>query len=280
MIQTVIETFLDEPHPVWDQTSTQVLADYKWKELKAQGFTPENYNTAGILFHHPETPFSKQALMDDPNKLQIIYLEDLNPLLKDFYEKHGLPGLGHETFPGQLTDKLQNAFSILSLGPNPMSSVKVLVRSIHVLYAQDPEIDISYSHPRLPFSIFVSLTTDDSWISNIRVAESILHEALHLKLSLVEAQTPLVYAHTGRVFYSPWRDEKRPAQGVLHGLFVFRGILDFYTGLIPSIKEPEALDFLAFRKYQIKEELTSLLTFRHCPDLTKAGAILTTNLLP
>ena len=63
--------------------------------------------------------------------------------------------------------------------------------------------------------------------------EAILHEAMHLQLSLIERYIPLIES-TGetKLYYSPWRNEARPARGVLHGLFVFRAIYEFFSILI------------------------------------------------
>jgi HEXXH motif-containing protein len=160
-----------------------------------------------------------------------------------------------------------------------LDDVLTLVRSIQVLQSEDDEIDVSYSHPGIAFSIFVSLCKDISPLSDLRVAESILHEAMHLKLTLIEKIVPLVKVDTGNRYYSPWREELRPARGVLHGMFVFRTILDFFRGL--GVPEGEGIaGYLTFRKEQIIHELRQLRGFYTCPDFTPDGAILTENLLP
>jgi HEXXH motif-containing protein len=111
------------------------------------------------------------------------------------------------------------------------------------------------------------------------VAESILHESMHLKLSLIEQIVPLVKPDTGNRYYSPWRDEPRPAHGVMHGLFVFRAVFDFFRSLNGQTRA-SIKDHLDFRQEQIIEEFRQLDQFDRCPDLTSDGAILIKNLLP
>ncbi len=152
--------------------------------------------------------------------------------------------------------------------------------SIHIFRPPDVEIDLSYSHPQIPFSIFLSVCEDDSTISNFRLAESILHEAMHLKLTLIENIVPLVEANTNTLFYSPWRSEERPIKGVLHGLFVFRAIKEFYEELYKTIKFSEAEEYFSTRISQIKNEITLLKGFAASSELTVEGANLSKNLLP
>lgn len=152
--------------------------------------------------------------------------------LQSFYDEHGLDLLTESEIEadGALM-KFKKAISILHLIEPAYDSITDLVRSIHILKQPDAEIDVSYSHPQIPFSIFVSVCADDSTISNLRVVESILHEAMHLKLTLIENIVPLIKQDSCLLSYSPWRDEHRPTRGVLHGMFVFKVIKDFYEFL-------------------------------------------------
>jgi HEXXH motif-containing protein len=176
--------------------------------------------------------------------------------------------------------KLRSAVSILQLIRPAYDCITNLVHSIHVLRQLDTEVDLSYSHPDIPFSIFVSVCEDDLTISNLRVAESILHEAMHLKLTLIENIVPLVKANTNKQYYSPWRGEERPIKGVLHGLFVFKVIQEFFKELCKRQIMSEAREYLLERGRQISSEIAQLKNFESSNGLTAMGANLATSLLP
>jgi len=88
--------------------------------------------------------------------------------------------------------------------------------------------DVSHSEPRWPHLIFVSLPPP-THVGDLRLAEAIVHEAMHLNLSLAEGRTSLIEDDTQ--LYSPWRSTARPAGGVLHGVYVFAVLLRFFEDL-------------------------------------------------
>ncbi len=62
------------------------------------------------------------------------------------------------------------------------------------------------------------------------VAEMLLHEFCHNKLRLLQEVAPLIsdkYSNRS-IFYSPWRDDPRPIDGLMHGLYVFSSIAHFW----------------------------------------------------
>ena len=113
------------------------------------------------------------------------------------------------------------------LGAVPELEALVLqvVHDIHPL-AGEPNYDVSHSQPQWRETIFVSCPERDDDLGALRLAESIVHEAMHLHLTNEEAQAPLV-AVPSEMTHSPWRDIDRPVQGVMHGLFVFACIHRF-----------------------------------------------------
>lgn len=120
--------------------------------------------------------------------------------------------------------QIQAAADVLKYIPTMARSVGMLVKSVHPLQAPRDH-DISHSTPELPFSIFVSTPADDERDTSLRVAESLIHESMHLQLTLVDSLEPL--AENDRANgYSPWKDEFRPVTGLLHGLYVFAVIHD------------------------------------------------------
>ena len=128
-------------------------------------------------------------------------------------------GLNFKASCSYEVDALRSALSLLDSGNSILGSLGELVRSIHLLEA-GPEYDISHSDPSIPYSIFLSVPPVDTAHMEVRVLESIIHEAMHLQLSLIERIWPL--KERDFVGYSPWQRKVRPAQGLLHGLYVFR----------------------------------------------------------
>ncbi len=102
---------------------------------------------------------------------------------------------------------------------------------------------------------------------------------MHLQLTLVEAVVPLVIP-SERTYFSPWRNEYRPAQGVLHALYVFKVIDAFLGGA--SFEEPSLTQSQGFAKESrvtIANQMREIHDFRGCMDLTPDGAALVHRLL-
>lgn len=168
-----------------------------------------------------------------------------------------------------------NAVDLLAAGPGLREAIEALVQRVHPLVPSGPGYDSSHSDPELPFSIFVSIP-DGQPAAALRLAESILHEAMHLQLSLVEAREPLVRqpqpserAATG---YSPWQDTERPIGGLVHGLFVFRVIFDWLGALSASRPHDRDIAHYATRRgIEIRQEVESLGDLAASPALTAPG---------
>jgi HEXXH motif-containing protein len=61
-----------------------------------------------------------------------------------------------------------------------------------------------------------------------RLACALLHESEHSKLNGVLGLVDLVQASRGRRFYSPWRNEPRPAVGLLYGVYAWLAVASFW----------------------------------------------------
>ncbi len=65
--------------------------------------------------------------------------------------------------------------------------------------------------------------------SGLSLAETFVHELHHLVLGAVEDLVPLVdHERDDRLGYAPWRDDPRPAAGLLHGCYAHLGITEFW----------------------------------------------------
>lgn len=269
-----------KPIPVWNSLLVAELVQAKWESLNNDNsLNQENYSISKTIINASSLQSRKEPIIYNGN--EVIYLEYPSKELKSFYDKHGIKTINEDELENvKALLKLREAIALLRKVKTAYFSIIKIVESIQVLKQDYDYIDISYSNPRVPFSIFVSVCSDFSIISSLRVAESILHESMHLKLTLLEGVIDMVKTDTPNVYYSPWRDEKRPAQGILHGLFVFKAIYDFYNLIIDELHdEKEAVKFIENRMTEIKEELSTLTYLSGIPELSKEGKELVINLL-
>ena len=83
-------------------------------------------------------------------------------------------------------DRLEEALEVLARLPTLGQTICYLIRSLHVISSDDNQVDVSFSDPGLPFSAFVSVPKPSAENVALRIGEAMLHEAMHLQLTLVE----------------------------------------------------------------------------------------------
>jgi HEXXH motif-containing protein len=150
------------------------------------------------------------------------------------------------------------------------------VAHIHILESP-PGYDISHSEPFWPNRIFVSIPERPDQVGALRLAESIIHEAMHLHLTFFELKTPLVRDLIGQI-QSPWRKAPRPYGGVLHGLFVFVCLREYFIRIANA---PDAAGgrHLHQRVDEIDADINQIEFEQLAPGLTDAGRALLTRLM-
>jgi uncharacterized protein len=62
----------------------------------------------------------------------------------------------------------------------------------------------------------------------ISLAVTMTHEVQHAKLSALMDIAPLTKEDDGSRYYAPWRDDPRPASGLLQGAYAFLGVAGFW----------------------------------------------------
>ena len=280
-LATLIEKYIEQPFPVWNANITRELVKGRWKYLRNENSWDLNqYNTAGYVLKNPSISVNRTPLTCK-SEPYIIYMEIPSfEYLTNFYKENGL-NLFTE---GELEkicalEKLGYALDIINLVSPVYDCVLNLVRAIQVIKSHNIDRDASYSHPDIPFSVFVSVCHDSSEHSNLRVAESILHETMHLKLSLIENEVQLIKRGSVNKYLSPWRDEKRLAGGVLHGLYVFRAIFEFFRDLTSTSNSHYVKQYARNRQRLINQDIKQISNFAHSPDLTEYGATLAGHLI-
>jgi HEXXH motif-containing protein len=151
---------------------------------------------------------------------------------------------------------LDSAGERLGWFPDLLSVVWRHLGAIGLLAIDDDDYDQSHSAPELGATILVSIPFRRR-LAPLRVAESVVHEAMHLQLSALERRVPLV--STSGPVHSPWRATARPAGGVLHGLYVFACLRQFFLRIaICPQASAEEITHAAARVLQIESEIANV----------------------
>ena len=171
-----------------------------------------------------------------------------------------------------LPETLASALDLVRAVPPLRGTVAGLCRALHVLVASGPGLDVSYSDPALPFSIFVSCPAATERNRVERLAEGIVHEALHLQLTLVETAEPPVpqaSAPGEPLVFSPWKNERRSVHGLVHAIYVFGNLRCFWKRVAAEL--PERASFARARIETIDGEMDAVKQLVTNDSLTAMG---------
>ncbi len=210
------------------------LARRKWDALgRRLDLRPSDYSTSRILARSATASRRIVAEITPPpafGRTDSILLEDLGRV--GAYDDVGLrlSELRDQDAIQAVRERLLRAFAVVAEVPSLAVAIGGVLSSIHVLETPSSDHDVSYSDPAVPFSVFVGVPDAAGPVASLRLAESLVHEAMHLQLTLVEAAVPLVAGDDER-HWSPWQQTMRPTQGVLHGLYVFEVLDAFFAEL-------------------------------------------------
>jgi hypothetical protein len=120
---------------------------------------------------------------------------------------------------------------------------------------------LSSTSKNLDDTIFISSCSDD-----ICLSELIIHEFAHLELNMLMRGTKLIAKSDGSLYYSPWKDKPRPLSALLHAVYSFSTVLDFYQKTPNSMFSPESCLFekllttyhrIRIALYQIQDDMLS-----------------------
>jgi HEXXH motif-containing protein len=154
--------------------------------------------------------------------------------------------------------------------------VRARVGHVHTLKAP-PGFDISHSEPLWHDRIFVSVPERTDRVGALRLAENVIHEAMHLHLTVFEQDAQLVRDLKAEI-YSPWRQSLRSYGGVIHGLFVFACLREYFARL-PQNLEADARRHIDQRLRDIDAEIAQIDISRLNVGLAAAGRALAAKLL-
>ena len=280
----VTKALRNEAEPLWFPRLAEPLARVAWDRLQWElGLSPNSYSTTRVLLRDPKAEHLIAARCrprsgeDQHADLEVVPVEILTADVVGQIADGDVRLLDTRSIAGTVADQLDAALSLLDLVPTVWPTVCQLVRALHVIDPGDNETDVSFSDPSVPFSVFVSVPPAPSETATLRVAEAILHEAMHLHLTLIAQVVPLVQLR-GEMRYSPWRGDERDSEGILQALYVFSVIRSFLT-MILMARPVEAGDYVSGRIQRIESQIRRASGFRECDELTPEGAALVTRLL-
>ena len=247
------------------------------------GISVPNYGTARVLAGRPDAAChitARLPICPDIENTPAMLIEALSPQDRCRYQDMGLVFYTpDETMHPAVFNCLQEAVNLLRHEPTLQTTIAALVRVCHILKAGDDDYDVNHSDPRVPFSIFISVPRRRRPNDALRVIESIVHEAMHLQLTLIEHDLPLVDT-SASTHFSPWKDTYRPPRGVLHALYVFRVIDRFFEQLqtVSMLSATEA-SYLNNRREDISRQTDEIRAFQENPTLTMWGSVIVRRLL-
>ena len=252
--------------------------------VRPRGLDFESYGTARMLARSAKETRRIIGRVDPPvgAKGGVMLLECLPSATIAEVGAAGLSVLevDDSTVPAEIGVLKQAWHLVHAAWPELSSSVGYLVRCVHLLKAPSPEVDCSYSRPDLPFSVFLSVPEHETRTRTERVTEALVHETMHLQLSLVERRIQLVGPGLADALaFSPWRNCERKVQGVLHALHVFVVVQRLWQRA--AQRTPSGLDrrFAEARVLAIRDEVTRTQHLAASPGLSREGRQLVRQLL-
>jgi HEXXH motif-containing protein len=274
MIADLVEAAIDSPSGWSYPGLVGKLASARWRAIQAtMGLTRADYGTVRYLVQDPRARRDDLTIVPvDMTSDAAIVVEALDAPRRAQYADFGLDFYASgEIGTGLIRRQLRGALRRLAEVPEAIKAVAELAVVLHVLKPAGPSYDVSYSDPLLPFSVFIGFDSEDLRVGDLRLAEGILHECMHLQLTLIEEIVPIVMGAQER-HHSPWQGTMRPLQGILHGLYVFRAIQGFYRKLLDLDScSADERTYLANRIKSIAEEIATIGDLSTSTDLTGAG---------
>jgi hypothetical protein len=267
-----IKASLENPNgELWFPELTDALVARAWESLQRDtGLTPESYGTARVLSRCASAPRDIVRSLGTLSSAgcSTIVIEAVQLELACAYSKAAVSFYSKgEILNTTILPCIEDALAIINQVPSLMKSVAALVRSLHVIKPEDEDYDVSFSEPHIPFSIFVSVPGKRIPNDALRVAEAIVHEAMHLQLTLVERRIPLVKP-TEKRYFSPWRTTHRPLVGVFHALYVF-GVLERF---LAQLTLSRCAEYLHYRRKEIRRQMNETRSFKDLQELTPVGS--------
>ena len=252
---------------IWLPGIARRLAASIWDEAATSNFSPDNYGTHRWLRRDPCAQRSELACIDLDGHCKCV-VEHLPTSSQKRYISNGIEF--SDLCP---TDTIDIALQLIRSVPTLHQTIALLLRCLHILKPPTKSHDVSHSDPDVPFSIFVSVPPIKP-AGRLRLAESLVHECMHLQLTLIEKVLPLVSNPHTR-FFSPWQQKLRPASGLLHGLYVFAAVHEFLEAATCNSKVSNTeRQFALSRRRSIERDIEAVHLLDWPNSLTTDGNLL------
>ena len=275
----ILESFratLSQSAEPWFPGIAEPITAIFWQGIARHGFLMSNYGTHRWLQNDPTVERLELATLDLGNSLE-CRIEGLPTRSRVRYESSGLVFRRSLSLEPHIA-VVRSALSLIAMVPSLYVTVATYLRILHVLNSPGTDFDVSHSDPEVPFSIFVSIPSGERE-GTLRLAESIIHECMHLQLTMIEAELPLVNDRNVLSF-SPWHQKARPLGGVLHGLYVFTVIDSYFEALhCGHLLTLDERKFVGKRREQIAQEVVQVAELENFEGLTNEGGALAGQLL-
>lgn len=116
-----------------------------------------------------------------------------------------------------------DAWTLLRRYHPEMAAEVAGITTVAVPLVTPPHGQVSSSSPDAFGAVAMSEPSDP-----VRLAVTLAHEVQHMKLSAVLDLVPLIHPDDGSRYYAPWREDPRPAIGLLQGAYAFLAVTGFW----------------------------------------------------
>jgi HEXXH motif-containing protein len=105
------------------------------------------------------------------------------------------------------------------------------------------------------------------------LAETLAHEAAHTALHmLTDGLSYWLTIDAGQLYRSPWRKDLRPISGMMHGIFAFLAVGEFWARLLQQRSAREFEELGRFRLSTVTRQVKQAIAeINQSPELTEAG---------
>ena len=172
------------------------------------------------------------------------------------------------------TALVHESFKIIeSWRPALMDEIRVLDPDIQFIIDCDahPDKAVSFSDNSTPGALYVSIRISGRLIDSYLLADSIIHEHRHQKLYLLQQEVPLIEVDSPPVD-SPWREDPRPPSGLLHAVFVFVHLYEYWQHLSLYGPSPKVRERARGELGVIDDRLLAAFPILRGTQLTGSGA--------
>ncbi|WP_460728059.1 HEXXH motif domain-containing protein [Nocardia heshunensis] len=146
-----------------------------------------------------------------------------------------------------------------------LTPMRECLRSVAPLSAEPVALATSFTSFSAVGSVYTTAPADAC-----QLALTLIHETQHTKFALLTDQVELFAPDPTPRFYAPWRDDPRPILGLLHGIYAFFGVVDFWRTHRHAAchDSPQAHTDFALWRTQLTEAIHQART---CGLLTEPG---------